>query len=849
MMPIEQRRNLATCMVTLPRPVPGSDLGQYWELDTESSLIGFSSTSSIRIRVPIKKLFYVIFISNGMLSNGHIVKTTQLRTQFSPNKSVTLKIELIGTRFWNPLAKSNPSSHRWTSRSLYSPRSDLLGRLTIQVATFVDTHAVLHVLIPTLCAFAGQFYPDYKKGWPDGGCINTLPVPSGRPLYSSRLACCKGAYAGQSSGVCLSQLEAPPTTSPTSTGGLDVYYPDYDSPWNSAACINTRPLPSGRPSYASMLACCKLAYAGQVSGACLSQLESPPTTSPTLSGGVVDFWYPDYGTPYSNAGCLNTLPLPYQKGGRPSYSTHEACCAGAYAGQVSKACVCGMASPPSGCSDVVAADVVATTTATTTTVPAGTTTTTTTTLISTNAELRAAIEEYLGEGCTTNVACGARIKYGEMEVWDVSRVTDFSNLFYDDSWCPFPGADEFNEPIGHWDTGSATTMEEMFGMAHAFNQPLHFNTAKMSSMFYRANAFNQPLPFDTSEVKNPFLHPGPHLGIQLAHPPIIGGFEIRACSNAAGDAAANDMPFTGVRGLDVRLRGVESLLDFDRVAMVASIFCSSVSSKDRAAPRARGRLGIGVADEVHVRSHKDLCHFGDNFSENLNVNTMFQQSGCSDQNDPASATGPWCAVTNCPHVSSVRGDDGVYPALPSALYADGSIGQSVRGLAPSTSNTTIDDASSSVVDLREDSDVQDELNLSPASLFVADKRLDLATTIRAPKITMMGGLRLTCSGGAGRSDMLFFSFFKTLVGREIAVELKNDVVLTGTLHSVDQYLNIKLTSVRVVNQDRYPQLVALKNCFIRGSVVRYVQITPSDVNTELLQDATRKEHSQGVEAN
>lgn len=88
--------------------------------------------------------------------------------------------------------------------------------------------------------------------------------------------------------------------------------------------------------------------------------------------------------------------------------------------------------------------------------------------------------------------------------------------------------------------------------------------------------------------------------------------------------------------------------------------------------------------------------------------------------------------------------------------------------------------------------------------------------------------------------MLFFSFFKTLVGKEIAVELKNDVVLTGTLHSVDQYLNIKLTSVTVVNQERYPQLTALKNCFIRGSVVRYVQINPGDVDTELLQDATRK---------
>ena len=47
----------------------------------------------------------------------------------------------------------------------------------------------------------------------------------------------------------------------------------------------------------------------------------------------------------------------------------------------------------------------------------------------------------------------------------------------------------------------------------------------------------------------------------------------------------------------------------------------------------------------------------------------------------------------------------------------------------------------------------------------------------------------------------------------------------------------------MVNKDKYPQLTSLKNCFIRGSVVRYVQINPSDVDTELLQDATRKENS------
>lgn len=91
--------------------------------------------------------------------------------------------------------------------------------------------------------------------------------------------------------------------------------------------------------------------------------------------------------------------------------------------------------------------------------------------------------------------------------------------------------------------------------------------------------------------------------------------------------------------------------------------------------------------------------------------------------------------------------------------------------------------------------------------------------------------------------MLFYSFFKTLVGKEVAVELKNDVVLTGTLHSVDQYLNVKLTNVNVVDKQKYPQLLALSNCFVRGSVVRYIQIPKSEVDTELLQDATRKENA------
>ncbi|CAI5744387.1 unnamed protein product [Peronospora destructor] len=89
--------------------------------------------------------------------------------------------------------------------------------------------------------------------------------------------------------------------------------------------------------------------------------------------------------------------------------------------------------------------------------------------------------------------------------------------------------------------------------------------------------------------------------------------------------------------------------------------------------------------------------------------------------------------------------------------------------------------------------------------------------------------------------MIFYSFFKTLVGKEVAVELKNDVALMGVLDSVDQYLNIKLLNVSVVEGDKFPQLMNMKNCFVRGSSIRYVQIPAGEVDTELLQDAARRE--------
>ena len=95
--------------------------------------------------------------------------------------------------------------------------------------------------------------------------------------------------------------------------------------------------------------------------------------------------------------------------------------------------------------------------------------------------------------------------------------------------------------------------------------------------------------------------------------------------------------------------------------------------------------------------------------------------------------------------------------------------------------------------------------------------------------------------------MLFFSFFKTLTNHKVTVELKNDISIRGTLKSVDQYLNIKLDDIQVLDELKYPHLSSVKNIFIRGSVVRYVHLPAAEVDRGLLEDASRREAMAGKE--
>ena len=112
--------------------------------------------------------------------------------------------------------------------------------------------------------------------------------------------------------------------------------------------------------------------------------------------------------------------------------------------------------------------------------------------------------------------------YGPISAWDVSDVTNMSNLFQSassfngdiSSWDVsnillmnhmFNGASIFNGDLSSWDVSSVTNMGAMFSGAGSFNGDLSSwdvsSVTNMSWMFYSANSFNGDLSsWDVSSV-------------------------------------------------------------------------------------------------------------------------------------------------------------------------------------------------------------------------------------------------------------------------------------------------------------------------------------------------------------
>ena len=106
-------------------------------------------------------------------------------------------------------------------------------------------------------------------------------------------------------------------------------------------------------------------------------------------------------------------------------------------------------------------------------------------------ELKTAVVEWVTD------PLNATLTYGNISDWDVSSVTNMSNMF--------TFALSFNQDISDWDVSSVTNMSAMFAYSFSFNQDLSdwdvSSVTNMESMFYNAESFNQDISdWDVSSV-------------------------------------------------------------------------------------------------------------------------------------------------------------------------------------------------------------------------------------------------------------------------------------------------------------------------------------------------------------
>ena len=136
----------------------------------------------------------------------------------------------------------------------------------------------------------------------------------------------------------------------------------------------------------------------------------------------------------------------------------------------------------------------------------------------TDANIQTAVDLWISD------SAAATTTYGDISTWDVSQVTNMSELFYNKTtfnddisnwdvsnvtnmYALLWQATSFNQDIGAWDVSSVTNMYIMFNGALAFNQDISTwnvsSVTDMSGMFEIASAFNQDIgSWNVSNVTN-----------------------------------------------------------------------------------------------------------------------------------------------------------------------------------------------------------------------------------------------------------------------------------------------------------------------------------------------------------
>ncbi|CAI2382638.1 unnamed protein product [Moneuplotes crassus] len=91
--------------------------------------------------------------------------------------------------------------------------------------------------------------------------------------------------------------------------------------------------------------------------------------------------------------------------------------------------------------------------------------------------------------------------------------------------------------------------------------------------------------------------------------------------------------------------------------------------------------------------------------------------------------------------------------------------------------------------------------------------------------------------------MVFATFFQVLSenNARITIHLKNDLAIEGNIQSVDEYLNIVLSEIDVVNNEENPYLLSVKKLLIRGNTISHISMPDHGIDTDTIQELAMKD--------